>query len=66
MKIRKIELSNTANVVRNYLTFITFFSSVVIMISGLVITKEVDKFILADGALTISYKYEYNCLLSIS
>ena len=69
MKIRKIELSNTANVVRNYnliLTSITSFSSVVTMISGLVITKEVDKFILADGALTISYKYEYNCLLSIS
>ena len=51
------------------------------MISGLVITKEVDKFILADGlliytvivdslttdgVLTISYKYKYNCLLSIS
>lgn len=49
------------------------------MISGLVITKEVDNFILADGlliyivivdslttdgVLTISYKY--NCLLSIS
>lgn len=62
-------MSNTANVVRNYnliLTSITSFSSVVIMISGLVITKEVDKFILADGTLTISYKYEYNCLLSIS
>lgn len=49
------------------------------MLSGPVITKEVDKFILADrlliyivivdsltidGVLTISYKY--NCLLSIS
>ena len=50
----------------------TSFSSVVTMISGLVITKEVDKFILADGlliytvivdsfttdgVLTISYNY---------
>ena len=75
MKIMKIDLSNTANVVRNYnqiFTSITSFSSVVTMISGLVITKEVDKFILADGlliytvivdsfttdgVLTISYNY---------
>ena len=60
MKIMKIDLSNTANVVINYnqiFTSITSFSSVVTMISGLVITKEVDKFILADGVLTISYNY---------
>ena len=75
MKIRKIDLRNTANIVRNYnqiFTSITSFSSVVTMISGLVITKEVDKFILADGlliytvivdsfttdgVLTISYNY---------